>query len=98
MEPVEMARMINLNDLLELRKILHNYVDFALGERLSSIKDALPPFWLNRPEKKAKKPRSQTSATSLRLDVLMTPSRSVGQSANSEGVAGKRQKRNLEET
>ncbi|KAJ4286548.1 hypothetical protein N0V90_013248 [Kalmusia sp. IMI 367209] len=51
MEVVDMARMRKLDDLLEVRKILHNYVDYALGERLRSIKGALPAFYLNRPRR-----------------------------------------------
>ena len=43
-EQVEIARMSKLDDLLELRLILHNYLNFALGEQLASIKTALPAF------------------------------------------------------
>lgn len=55
MEEVETARMNKLDDVREVRKILHNYLDFSLGERLRSIKEALHAFWPNRPEKKVKK-------------------------------------------
>jgi hypothetical protein len=34
MEEVEMARMGKLKDLLNMRRMLHNYLDFAFGERL----------------------------------------------------------------
>jgi hypothetical protein len=95
MEEVEMARMNKLNDVLEVRNFLHNYIDFALGERLKSIKQALPEFWPNRPEKKVKRSRSQTSATvsvsELRFDLPMTPA-SVG-----ENMAVKRTKRTLDD-
>jgi hypothetical protein len=44
MEDIEMARISKLDDLLNVRRILHNYIDFALGERLTLIKEALPAF------------------------------------------------------
>jgi hypothetical protein len=96
-----MTRMGKLNDLQEVRGILHNNIDFAMGERLRSIKEALPAFWPNRPENKVKRTRSQTSATvsvsDLRLDMPMTPTRNVEQSANGDVVAAKREKRKLAE-
>jgi hypothetical protein len=36
MEEVETARMNKLEDVREVRKILHNYLDFSLGERYYS--------------------------------------------------------------
>lgn len=97
MEEVDMARMGKLDDLLHMRKMLHNYIDFALGQRLRSIKEALPAFWPNRPEKKVRKTKSQTSTTvsasELRLDIPITPSSGVGQSASGDVVARKKRKR-----
>jgi hypothetical protein len=99
MEEVEMARMGKLDDLLDVRRILHNYLDFALGERLRSIKEALTAFWPNRPDKKVKKAKSQSSTTvsgsAFRLDMLMTPSSSVGESVNGDAVPPKKIKRKL---
>lgn len=93
MEEVEMARMGKLDDLLDVRRMLHNYLDFALGERLRSIKEALPAFWPNRPEKDVKKTKSQSSTTvsrsELRLDMPM------GESANGDAVPPKKTKRKL---
>ncbi|KAH8727749.1 hypothetical protein GQ44DRAFT_769817 [Phaeosphaeriaceae sp. PMI808] len=77
-----MAHMSKLDDLRELRKVLHNYVEFALGERLRSTKEALYAFWPNRPEKKAKKTQSQSSMTTstfdMRLDRPLAPSSRAG--------------------
>jgi hypothetical protein len=99
MEEVEVARMGKLGDLMDVRRILHNYLDFALGERLRSIKEALPAFWPNRPEKQVKKTKSQSSTTvsglELWLDMPMTPSSSVGESANGDAVPRKKMKRKL---
>ena len=99
MEEVEMARMRRLDDLLNIRRILHNYVEFAFGERLRSIKEALPSFWPNRPKKGVKKTKSQSSTTvsgsELRLDIPITPSSSVGESANGDAVPPKKTKRKL---
>jgi hypothetical protein len=58
MEEVEMARMGKLNDLLDMRRMMHNYLDFAFGERLGSIKEALPAFWPNRPKRRVKMTKS----------------------------------------
>jgi hypothetical protein len=53
-----------LSDLSEMRKILHNYIDYAMGERLSSIKKALPSFWSSRPKgKTSTKSKPRTTAT-----------------------------------
>jgi hypothetical protein len=99
MEEVEMARMGKLNDLLAMRRMLHNYLDFAFGERLRSIKNALPAFWPNRPERRAKKTKSQSSTTvsgsELRFDPPITPSSSVGESVNRDAVPPKKIKRKL---
>lgn len=94
-----MARMGKLDDLLDVRRILHNHLDFALGERLRSIQEALPAFWSNHPEKKVKKTKSQSSTTvsgsELRLDMPITPSSSIGESANRYAVPPKKIKRKL---
>jgi hypothetical protein len=97
MEQVERARMIKLEDLRQLRTILHNYVDFAMGERLRSIKAALPAFWANRPAKKAKSTKSQTSTTATRSDwgfhMPPKPSMSSGEGTNWDDVAPKKKRR-----
>lgn len=94
-----MARMGKLNDLLDMRRILHNYLDFAFGERLRLIKDALPTLWPNRPGRRAKKTKSQSSTTvsgsELRFDLPITPSSTVGESMNRDTVPPKRIKRKL---
>ncbi|KAF1940394.1 hypothetical protein EJ02DRAFT_423949 [Clathrospora elynae] len=99
MEEVETARMNKLDDVREVRKILHNYLDFSLGERLRSIKEALHAFWPNRPEKKVKKTQSQSSMTvsglELRLEKPMTPSSSAGESVNRNASPKKKSKRKL---
>ncbi|KAH7111135.1 hypothetical protein B0J11DRAFT_543906 [Dendryphion nanum] len=99
MEEVEMARMGKLDDLLDMRRTLHNYVDFALGERLWSIKQALPAFWPNRPKKKVRRTNSQSSTTvsgsELRFDMPMTPSSNVGDGTNEHSVPAKKMKRKL---
>ncbi|KAF1937774.1 hypothetical protein EJ02DRAFT_47020 [Clathrospora elynae] len=99
MEEIETARMNKLDDVREVRKILHNYLDFSLGERLRSIKEALYAFWPNRPEKKVKKTQSQSSMTvsglELRLEKPMTPSSSAGESVNRNASPKKKSKRKL---
>jgi hypothetical protein len=99
MEEVEMARMGKLNDLLDMRRMLHNYLDFAFGERLGSIREALPAFWLNRPKRRVKMTKSQSSTTTsgseLRFDLPITPSSSVGEGVNRNAVSTKRMKRKL---
>lgn len=99
MEEVEMARMGKLENLLVVRRMLHNYIDFALGERLRSIKEALSAFWPNRLEKKVKSTKSQSSTTvsgpELRLDMPITPLSSIGVSANRDVVPPKKIKRKL---
>ncbi|KAF2811521.1 uncharacterized protein BDZ99DRAFT_385092 [Mytilinidion resinicola] len=99
MEEVEMARMGKLDDLLDVWRTLHNYLDFALGERLRSIKEALSAFWSNRSEKKVKRTKSRSSMTvsglELRLDMPMTPSSNMGESANGDAVPPKKIKRKL---
>ena len=79
MEEVDTARMSKLDDLVHMRNMLHNYLDYALGERLRSIKEALPAFWPDRPEKKVNNTKSQSSTTrsDLRLDMPLTPSNTV---------------------
>ncbi|KAH8730348.1 hypothetical protein GQ44DRAFT_700175 [Phaeosphaeriaceae sp. PMI808] len=95
MEPVETARMNEIGDLHEVRKLLHNLVDYAMGERVRSIKEALPLFWPNRPVKKAKSSKAASSSTAsrpeLRLDLPMTPMGSMGEGA--ERVASHPKKR-----
>jgi hypothetical protein len=97
MEPVEAARMIKLEDLKQLRTVLHNYIDFAIGERLRSIKAALPAFWANRPAKKAKSAKSQTSTTATPSEwgfhMPPTPSMSSGEGADRDEVAPKKKRR-----
>lgn len=97
MEELDTARMSKLDDLVHMRNMLHNYLDYALGERLSSIKKALPAFWPNRPEKRVNSTRSQSSATGseLRLDMLLTPSTSAGESACGDLQPRKKTKRSL---
>jgi hypothetical protein len=99
MEEVEMARMGKLNDLLDMRSMLHNYLGFAFGERLGSIREALPAFWLNRPKRRVKTTKSQSSTTTsgseLRFDLPITPSSSVGEGVNRNAVSTKRMKRKL---
>ncbi|KAF2679391.1 hypothetical protein K458DRAFT_422212 [Lentithecium fluviatile CBS 122367] len=99
MEQVEMARMGKLHDLLDLRRVLHSYLDFALRERLGSIKEALSAFWPNRPERRAKKTRSRSSTTvsgsELRLAMPMTPSSSVRESVDRDALAPKKMKRKM---
>lgn len=94
-----MACMGKLDDLLDMRRIRHNYLDFALGERLRLAKEALPAFWPNCPKKKVKMTKSQSSTTvsglELRLDMPMTPSNSVRESANGKAVPPKKMKRKL---
>ncbi|KAF2733706.1 hypothetical protein EJ04DRAFT_577407 [Polyplosphaeria fusca] len=95
MEEVEMARMRKLDDVLEVRKILKNYIDFAMGERLRSIKKALPAFWPNRHNIKAIiKSRNSTarSTSEPQLDMPMTPS----DTGNLDEVAPKKMKRTRE--
>ncbi|RMZ67739.1 hypothetical protein GMOD_00010116 [Pyrenophora seminiperda CCB06] len=41
-ELIESAHLHKLSGMAETRKILHNYIDYAMGERLESIKAALP--------------------------------------------------------
>jgi hypothetical protein len=99
MEEVEMARMGKLNDLLDMRRMLYNYLGFAFRERLRLIKEALPVFWLNRPKRRVKMTKSQspttTSGSELRFDLLITPSSSVGEGVNKNAVLAKRMKRKL---
>ncbi|RMZ72886.1 hypothetical protein GMOD_00010470 [Pyrenophora seminiperda CCB06] len=99
MEEVETARMGKLNDLLDMRRMLHNYLDFAFGERLRSIKEALPAFWPNRPKRRVKMTKSRSSTTTLgselRFDLPITPSSSVGESVNRDAVPSKKMKRKL---
>lgn len=94
MEEVETARMSKLDDLLALRRMLHNYLDFALGERLRSIKQALPAFWPNRRKVKRTKSRSSTtvSGLDLRLDIPMTPSSNAGESVDRDAVPPKKRR------
>lgn len=80
MEPIESAYLHKLSDVAETRKIMHNYIDYAMGERLESIKAALCPFWRNRPTKRARRRQSQSSTTApslnLQFDIPVTPSSS----------------------
>ncbi|RYO45129.1 hypothetical protein AA0116_g13397 [Alternaria tenuissima] len=86
MELIESAHLHKLSDMAETRKILHNYIDYAMGERLESIKAALRPFWRNRPAKRARRRQSQSSTTALSLnlqfDIPMTPSSSSREGEN----------------
>lgn len=97
MEELDTARMNKLDDQVHLRNMLHNYLDYALGERLSSIKEALPAFWPNRPEKRVNSTRSRSSATGseLRLDMLLTPSTSAAGSAYGDLQPRKKTKRSF---
>jgi hypothetical protein len=77
MEPIDLAHLHKLRDVAETRKILHNYIDYAMGERLTSIKAALSPFWQNRPARPARRRQSQSSTTTsslnLQFDMPITP-------------------------
>jgi hypothetical protein len=77
MEPIDSAHLHKLRDVAETRKILHNYIDYAMGERLKSIKAALSPFWQNRPARPVKRRQSQSSMTTsslnLQFDMPITP-------------------------
>ena len=83
MEPIESAHLHKLLDVAETRKIPHNYIDCAMGERLTLIKAALSPFWHNRPARLAGRRQSQcsttTSSLNLQFDMPMTPSSSRGE-------------------
>lgn len=100
MEELDTARMNKVDDLAHMRNMLHNYLDYALGERLSSIKKALPAFWENRPERKAKSTRSRSSLTGseLRWDMPLTPSLSAAESARGDPQPRKKTKRSLTDT
>jgi hypothetical protein len=80
-----------------MRKMLHNYLDFAFGELLGSINKAFPAFWLNRPKRRVKMTKSQSSTTTsgseLRFDLPITPSSSVGGDVDRNAVSTKRMKR-----
>jgi hypothetical protein len=80
MEPIESAHLRKLKDVAETRKILHNYIDYEMGERLKSINAALPSFWQNRTARRARRRQSQSSTTTsslnLQFDMPMTPSSS----------------------
>lgn len=101
MEEVETSRMNKLNDLREMRKLLHNYIDFALGERLMSIKKALHAFWPNRPMEKVKDIQSESSVTTsvlqLQLDRPLRPSSSVDERGTRAELPTKRAKRVLDD-
>ncbi|KAJ4365385.1 hypothetical protein N0V95_000532 [Ascochyta clinopodiicola] len=86
MEELDTARMNKLDDLRHMRNMLHNYLDNAMEERLSSIKEALPAFWSHRPKKRVNSTRSQSSAaeTDLQLDIPLTPSTSATMSADGD--------------
>jgi hypothetical protein len=77
MEPIDSAHLHKLRDVAETRKILHNYIDYAMGERLTSVKTALSLFWQNRPVRLARRRQSQssttTSSSNLQFDMPMTP-------------------------
>jgi hypothetical protein len=80
MELIESAHLHKLKDVAETREILHNYIDYAMGERLKTIKGALHPFWQNRPARRVRSRQSQslgtTSSLNLQFDMPMTPSSS----------------------
>lgn len=105
MEMIEMACMNKVKDLLAWRAILHNYLDYALGERLVSIKKALPLFWQNRPaKKKVRRTKSQTTSTTasgsevwLELPVML-PENGVRSSADRSASPAKKPKRKLADT
>jgi hypothetical protein len=101
MEIVHRAFLDVLTDMLEFRKILHNYVDYAMGERLRSIKEALPVFWSNLQKNKGGASKSQSVATTsvselppdLRRSMPVFPSSSAGESASGDVVPTKKTKR-----
>ncbi|KAF2023766.1 hypothetical protein EK21DRAFT_118456 [Setomelanomma holmii] len=97
MEPIESAHLHKLRDVAATRKVLHNYIDYTIGERLKSIKAALCPFWQNRPARRARRRQSQSSTTAsslnLQFDMPMTPSTSSRGEENAS--ATKRLKRTL---
>jgi hypothetical protein len=66
MEPMESAQ---LKDVMATRKILHSYIDYAMGERLKFIKATLPPFWQDRPVRQARRRQSQSSTTASNFAV-----------------------------
>jgi hypothetical protein len=78
MEVIDSAHLHKLRDVAETRNILHNYIDYAMGERLKSIKAALSPFWQNRPARPIRRRQSQSSTTTsslnLQFDMPITPS------------------------
>jgi hypothetical protein len=43
MEPIESAHLHKLSDVAETRKILHNYIDYGMGERLY----IMSKVWMN---------------------------------------------------
>lgn len=80
MEAIDSAHLHKLRDVAVTRNILHNYIDYAMGERLKSIKAALSPFWQNRPARPFRRKQSQSSTTTsslnLQFDMPITPSSS----------------------
>jgi hypothetical protein len=79
-EPIESAYLHKLMDGAEIQKMLQNYIDRAMGERLKAIKAALPSFWEKRLAIRARKRQSQSSTITLSLnmyfDMTTTPSSS----------------------
>lgn len=79
MESIESALLHKLRDVAETRKVLHNYIEYAMGERLQSIKAGLSPFWQNRPARPAARRHSQSSTTASSLNseynIPMKPTR-----------------------
>ncbi|KAF2123681.1 hypothetical protein P153DRAFT_303566 [Dothidotthia symphoricarpi CBS 119687] len=94
MEIVDAVHMSKVKDLQTVRGILHNYVEYALGQRLATIKTALPAFWLNPARKKPMSQPTGTDASShLNFNVkLPTPS-----SSGTAGRPAKKSKRSLPE-
>jgi hypothetical protein len=46
-----MVRMIKLDHLSNLRRMLHSFFDCTMGELFKSMKAALPVFWASSLEK-----------------------------------------------
>jgi hypothetical protein len=71
MEPIDSAHLRRLKEVAETPKILHNYIDYAIGERLKSIKAALSPFWQDRLARRASMGHSQSSTNASRLNLQL---------------------------
>lgn len=56
--------MSQQSQIEKVRAILKNYLDWALGARLSAFKNALPLFHQNRAQIQAQKPKARPGHTS----------------------------------